>query len=103
MTSARTQPGPQTRWAGPADGRWIVAYAGNLTHNFTAPPTGAVIVYEEPVSRNAPGQYFKQIGIFPAPTGDTWLKVISYSGDDLALRARSGAIIHFDVATHTYG
>lgn len=88
-------------WQGPGDRRWIVAYAGDLTHNFTEPPTGAVVLYAEPVNPNAPA-YFKPIGIFPAPKGDTQLRVTGYHGAVLTLRTRSGTIIHFDVTSHTY-
>ena len=89
-------------WSGPAHGKWIVAYAGDLTHMFAAPPTGAIVLYDEPVNPSAPVQYFHRTGIFPAPKGDVRLKIIGYRGVVLTLKTQSGMIIHFDVATHAY-
>lgn len=86
-------------YQGPAQGTWVLVYAGALLDPATGAVTrGALKVYAEPQV----GGSLTLLGTFLAPVGPAPLRVISAVGDRLTLHAAHGASLVFDLQIHKY-
>jgi hypothetical protein len=89
----------QNFYQGPADGTWLLVYAGATTNPVTgAIAGGALNVYAEPQVGGA----MSFVGIFRAPAGTGALTVIAASGDRLTLRGSRGNELTFNLAGYKY-
>jgi hypothetical protein len=89
----------QNFYQGPADGTWLLVYAGATTNPVTgAIAGGALNVYAEP----GVGGAMSFVGMFRAPLGNGALTVVAASGDRLTLRTSRGNQLTFNLATHAY-
>ena len=89
----------QNFYQGPADGTWLLVYAGATTNPATgAIAGGALNVYAEPQVGGA----MSFVGIFRAPAGTGALTVVAASGDHLTLRSSRGNQLTFNLATGKY-
>jgi hypothetical protein len=91
--------------------RWVLAYAGMWNKTSSGDTSAeayepAVILYTEPINPNAPHQYLRRMGVYPAPGSETSVKVTSAKGNVLSLtRIGPGSkrqSLRFNVATHAY-
>lgn len=86
-------------YQGPAQGTWLLVYAGGTTNpNTGAVARGALNVYAEPQVGGA----ITFVGTFQAPAGTGALAVTAASGDQLTLRSTQGGELTFNLATHTF-
>jgi hypothetical protein len=89
----------QNFYQGPADGTWLLVYAGATTNPVTGAITGGALnVYAEPQVGGA----ISFVGVFRAPAGTGALRVVAASGARLALRSGRGNQLTFNLATGKY-
>jgi hypothetical protein len=103
--------GVNNLWQGRVGNRWVLAYAGmwNKTSNGDTSAGAyepAVMLYTEPINPNAPNQYLRRIGVYPARGSETSLKITAAERNVLSLTGvgpgSTGQSFRFNVATHTY-
>jgi hypothetical protein len=94
-------------WQGQVGGRWLLAYAGtwNKSPNTVAGDyEPAVILYTEPINPNAPKQYLRRIGVYPAPGSAS--RISAADGNVLRLAGIGASSteqsFRFNLATRAY-
>jgi hypothetical protein len=89
----------QDFYQGPAQGTWLLVYAGATTNPDTgAVARGALNVYAEPQV----GGPMTFVGTFQAPAGTGALAVTAAAGERLTLRSSRGGELTFNLATHRF-
>jgi hypothetical protein len=87
-------------YQGPADGTWLLAYAGARVNVSTgAPAGGALAIYSQ---RNA-SDLLRLVGTFDAPSITGPLTITGVHGDILTVKTQAGAVLTFNLKTDTYG
>lgn len=91
-------------WNGPFSHVWYLVYAGEALDPSTGGAVGGGLrIYSLPIDPNAPDQTLRFVGAFPAPGSTGMLTITAEKADVLALSARSGGPLSFDLATDTFG
>jgi len=104
--------GVNNLWQGRVGNRWVLAYAGTWntkpqgTTISTEAYEPAVMLYTEPINPNAPHQYLRRIGVYPARGSETSVKITAADRNVLSLAGvgpgSTGKSFRFNLATRAY-